>query len=95
MTDEMDMQCARCGSSADWMECDTCGGEGLDGHDCGEDCCCCADPEEPNIPCGICCGQGGWWQCLADAAWCEAHPLPGNALVPGGATARTDPGGGP
>jgi hypothetical protein len=38
-------------------ECSACGGTGFDGHDCGEDTCCCADPED-NIPCQFCNGTG-------------------------------------
>lgn len=52
-----------CGTEMWWQECDACGGEGLDGHDCGEDCCCCEDPDEPNVRCGVCSGSGGWWTC--------------------------------
>lgn len=55
--------CDRCGADMDWVDCETCGGEGLDGHDCGEDCCMCADPDEPNLACGICDGEGGWELC--------------------------------
>lgn len=57
--------CPTCGGELDRVECQTCGGEGLDGHDCGEDCCCCADPDEPNLVCGTCQGEGGWWSCPA------------------------------
>jgi len=46
----------------DWVECWQCGGEGMYGHDCGEDCCVCADPEE-NERCDICRGKGGWLRC--------------------------------
>jgi hypothetical protein len=67
--------CDRCGSSATWVACDFCGGDGFDGHDCGEDSCCCADPED-NVPCGSCSGKGGWSMCLADEEWCKTHPLP-------------------
>lgn len=42
-----------------WRECWQCGGEGLYGHDCGDDCCCCLNPEE-NMICDICDGEGGW-----------------------------------
>ncbi len=28
-------------------------------HDCGEDCCACADPE-PNVFCDVCDGKGYW-----------------------------------
>lgn len=37
--------------------CWKCGGEGCSHHDCGEDCCCCADPIN-NITCDICNGKG-------------------------------------
>lgn len=73
---EYDCQCARCGSSMEWDECEMCGGEGMDDHDCGEDCCACADPE-PNVPCQWCDGQGGRLCCLSGFEWCEANPLPG------------------
>lgn len=38
-------------------ECDDCGGTGFNGHDCGEDTCCCLNPEE-NVECGRCDGEG-------------------------------------
>ena len=38
-------------------ECWNCGGEGFSSHDCGEDTCCCADPE-PNVRCHVCNGEG-------------------------------------
>ena len=50
-----------------WVTCDDCGGEGLLGHDCGEDCCACADPDD-NMPCLRCEGRGGWHQTAAGAA---------------------------
>ena len=43
----------------EWVTCWQCGGEGTNGHDCGEDCCCCAWPED-NVTCDICEGKGGW-----------------------------------
>jgi hypothetical protein len=42
----------------EWQYCWKCGGEGFSHHDCGEDCCCCANPE-PNVKCDICNGEGG------------------------------------
>lgn len=42
----------------EWVECWNCD-EGYSGHDCGEDCCCCLDPED-NVICDICRGKGGW-----------------------------------
>jgi hypothetical protein len=41
-------------------ECEACGGEGVDGHDCGEDSRCCVDPE-PNVTCRVCGGSGAIW----------------------------------
>lgn len=53
--------CSRCGAEMErvdcWYGCD-------DGyfHDCGEDTCCCLDPE-PNEPCPECHGRGSYWEC--------------------------------
>lgn len=78
---EYECQCARCGSSADYVHCEYCSGLGLDGHDCGDDCCVCLHPEE-NVPCDICRGRGGWYLCLSSPEWCKANPLPGRENVP-------------
>jgi len=42
-----------------WQDCWNCGGERYSHHDCGEDTCCCLDPED-NVLCDICRGKGGW-----------------------------------
>jgi len=55
--------CKKCGSQVDWKECWNCD-EGYTHHDCGEDTCCCLDPE-PNVKCDICNGEGGWWTCIS------------------------------
>lgn len=44
-----------------WVECDSCGGDGVAGHDCGEDTCCCMWPED-NMTCDQCEGKGGWYE---------------------------------
>lgn len=75
-----DNQCARCGSSCDFVKCENCDEDGFVDHDCGEDCCCCADPE-PNVVCDYCNGRGGYWACLSDAEYCEANPLPGRESI--------------
>lgn len=80
MATEQDCQCKRCGSSIAWEPCEHCV-DGFDGHECGEDCCSCADPEDNRI-CHICEGAGGWGICLSSPEWCEAHPRPGMADVP-------------
>lgn len=72
---EIDCQCARCGSSIASEHCVDCE-DGFCDHDCGEDYCCCADPER-NVPCDTCRGQGVVHQCLSSHAWCNANPLPG------------------
>lgn len=76
---EIDCACARCGSSCDRTHCPDCE-DGLSHHDCGEDCCCCLNPE-PNMTCDTCRGAGGWWTCLSSDEWCKAHPLPGREAV--------------
>ncbi len=76
----IDYQCKRCGSSILFKICPNCGGEGFAGHDCGEDCCCCADPED-NVVCDICHGTGSSPVCISSPEWCEAHPLPGRENI--------------
>ena len=47
--------------------------DGYSHHDCGEDCCVCADPE-PNVRCDICRGKGGYYLCPTCAPdSCEGH----------------------
>lgn len=43
----------------DGVQCESCGGEGVVGHDCGDDTCCCLDPIE-NVRCDTCNGEGSW-----------------------------------
>ena len=58
MTDD---PCPKCG---ELMYTQPCGHGCEDGyyHDCGEDCCCCADPY-PNVPCSECRGTGNHVWC--------------------------------
>src|ERR1043165_1863218 len=61
---EIDVRCDRCKCcEMEWTTCDNCGGEGTEGHDCGEDCCCCLNPED-NLECELCDGEGGWYRCI-------------------------------
>jgi hypothetical protein len=64
--------CAVCKADLDWVECWDCGGERAY-HDCGEDVCCCAEPE-PNRRCDSCDGKGGWWVCQR-AEWHLVEPV--------------------
>lgn len=57
-------ECPDCGSSRSWVHCEHCE-EGFSEHDCGEDCCACADPV-PNVRCDICNGKCGWWVCESE-----------------------------
>lgn len=59
----------------EWCECWQCGGEGVNGHDCGEDCCVCLAPED-NMRCDICSGKGGWWRCYTCAPETESEDTP-------------------
>lgn len=80
---EWDCCCARCGSSVLDIDCDQCD-DGYVDHDCGEDCCCCADPE-PNVVCDCCGGDTVSHVCCSDADWCQAHPAKGRENVKRGA----------
>lgn len=79
---EIDCRCARCGSEVYSERCEHCE-DGYDGHDCGEDCCCCLHPED-NVPCQYCRGTGFWRMCVSSPKFCEANPLPGREGVPRG-----------
>ncbi len=72
--------CARCGADAEFVNCSNCGGEGYSHHDCGEDCCCCINPED-NVVCNWCRGERGSWHCTNSPDWCAAHPLPGREAI--------------
>lgn len=55
--------CLVCGSDLEWVDCWQCFGEG-GFHDCGEDCCCCLEPElDLNETCDECHGEGGYLEC--------------------------------
>jgi hypothetical protein len=62
--------CAKCGGDLVFVECENCI-DGFTGHDCGEDCCCCEDPDD-NVTCDICFGRGGWDACVARCSSKEA-----------------------
>ena len=54
--------CKKCDTEVFWSDCYACD-EGYSHHDCGDDTCCCLNPE-PNVKCDICNGEGGWWVCV-------------------------------
>ena len=67
--------CPVCGYLCEWMECETCDGEGgWYPHEISpiEY----PDPDELS-PCQICNGAGGWWLCPNPPAWCKANPALG------------------
>ncbi len=53
--------CEKCGNEKSWRDCYNCE-YGFSDHDCGEDSCCCLEPED-NVTCDICFGKGGWKCC--------------------------------
>ncbi|MGH8697726.1 MAG: hypothetical protein ACREVS_14680 [Burkholderiales bacterium] len=58
--------CPRCKCcTVEREECWSCGGEGVNDHDCGEDSCCCLYPED-NVRCDVCLGAGGFDSCYCD-----------------------------
>lgn len=63
--------CAACDCEAEVETCEHCE-DGMSYHDCGEDCCCCADPW-PNVPCDMCNGRGFLYYC--DNPDCPVHFL--------------------
>lgn len=79
---DWDAQCARCGSGVTSEDCWDCDGYGEREHDCGEDTCCCLEPD--GEPCERCRSTGQILVCISDADWCAEHPLPGReALIRG------------
>ena len=75
----MEAQCARCGSSTGWVECWNCD-EGYVESDFGDG----IVEDIELVACDICDGKGGFYTCLSDEDWCEAHPLPGREKVASG-----------
>jgi hypothetical protein len=71
----VEAQCKHCHADAVWVECEDCGGSGYTHHDCGEDTCCCLNPED-NVECDTCDGEGGWYNCQNCDKWnctCEEY----------------------
>jgi hypothetical protein len=68
-------QCARCGSSIMFHDCDNCAGEGFIEDDDWQ-----AD-EGDGHTCDWCNGAGGHWACVSDEAWCEGNPRTDRAEV--------------
>ncbi len=61
--DVEELQCSLCGEVMVWESCWYCMGAG-GFHDCGEDCCPCADPDDDlNEDCPECDGQGEYPVC--------------------------------
>jgi len=75
---DIDYQCARCGSSIDWEDCDACGGDGEYEIEDGD------DQMQGWYDCDMCDGDGSWGRCLSTAEWCEANPRPGHEGIPRG-----------
>ena len=70
-----DCQCARCGSSCVFTDCDNCGGEG-EIEDTDWQC------EGEYHRCDWCRGAGGYWHCLSGREWCQKNPMPGREDQP-------------
>lgn len=60
--EQADIQCPKCGNELVQRRCHDCE-DGFSHHDCGEDTCCCLDPED-NVKCDECSGHGR-------SIWCQ------------------------
>lgn len=70
-----DCQCARCGSSCSFHDCDNCGGEGeIEDSDW--------QFEGEYHRCDWCRGAGGHWSCISGEKWCRENPMPGREDQP-------------
>src|SRR5258706_1780384 len=73
-------QCARCGSSVEWLDCSECAGEGHHGSAGWDDLCHgneeCIYGDEDTIPCDFCGREGGSLHCGSGPGWCIDHSLP-------------------
>jgi len=74
---EEDCQCARCGSSVEWIFCGECCGNGYLDEDRWE-------YDEDEVPCSACRTTGGAYECLSSAEYCKANPIPGRENIPRG-----------
>lgn len=87
-------QCARCGSSAFWIDCYNCGGDETSlGSDCIDDLCHgqdCIHGDPGYLRCDVCRGKGGWWRCCSSPDWCNAHPMAGRESVTSTASEGSD-----
>jgi hypothetical protein len=70
---------SECPDGKIYVDCWQCGGEGvIEGEcTCGEDCCCCLEPEPP--VCDICRGKGGYYVPIDSEAARDALGLPPEA----------------
>jgi DnaJ-class molecular chaperone len=76
--DGMDMgSCARCGSSASFVDCWQCGGEGFVERNIGDD----VMEELIDVRCGECRGTGGRWHCISTPEYCQANPIAGREAI--------------
>ena len=57
--DQQEPPCSQCGAELDWIECETCAGDGGDFEMTEES----AWTKEEWQRCYICDGHGGWWAC--------------------------------
>lgn len=71
---DYDVQCARCGGSCEWHECEEWDCEdGYREEDFGDD----VVPDMQTVVCETCRGYGGWNECGNSQNWCLLNPMPG------------------
>ncbi len=69
-------QCARCGSSCDWQDCEECE-DGFVEMDFGDD----VVSEFDWVRCPHCKTHGGWWRCMSSTEYCEGNPIDGRETI--------------
>lgn len=73
---DWDCQCARCGSSCEFVDCYECD-DGFIDMDYGDD----VISDIVAEICPTCRGRGGWQHCMSSEQYCQANPIEGREHI--------------